>query len=67
MDTNIVVVFCLVDDMLKGFRYQEDPQCQMSDAEVMTVAIIACLYFGGNYTQARELMHSQGYITRMLS
>jgi len=66
MDTQIVVVFCLVDDMLKEMRHREDNQCGMSDAEVMTTAIIAALYFGGNYTQARRLLGSQGYVPKML-
>jgi hypothetical protein len=45
MDTQIVVVFCLIDDLLKALRHPEDRQCQMSDAEVMTIAIVAMLYF----------------------
>ncbi len=32
MDTQIVAVFCLVDDTLKAMRHQEDEQCKMSDA-----------------------------------
>jgi hypothetical protein len=67
MDTQIVAVFCLVADILKAMRHREDEQCKMSDAEVMTTAIIAVLYFGGNYTQARRMLASQGYIPRMLS
>jgi hypothetical protein len=39
----------------------------MFDSEVMTTAIISALYFGGNYTQARRLLASQGYVPRMLS
>jgi len=66
MDTQIVAVFCLVDDMLKVMNHREDRQCEMSDAEVMTTAIIAVLYFGGNYAQARRLLKSQGYVSRML-
>lgn len=67
MDTQIVAVFCLIDDMLKIMRHQEDIQCEMSDAEVMTTAVIATLFFGGNYSHARDLLGSQGYIPRMLS
>jgi hypothetical protein len=66
MDTQIVAVFCLIDDILKAIRHREDEQCQMSDAEVMTTAIIAMLYFGGNYSHARRLLGSQGYVPRML-
>jgi hypothetical protein len=67
MDTKIVAVFCLVDDILKAMKHYEDPQCQMSDAEVMTTAIIAALYFGGNYSHARSMLASHGYVPRMLS
>jgi len=67
MDTQIVAVFCLVDDILKAMRHHEDEQCEMSDAEVMTTAIIAALFCGGNYAQARRMLASQGYVPRMLS
>jgi hypothetical protein len=67
MDNQIIAVYCLCDDMLKALNHREDPQCQMSDAEVMTTAIVAVLCFGGNYVRARELLAEQGYVTRMLS
>ena len=67
MDTQIVAVFCLVDDMLKAIHHYEDPQTQMSDAEVITTAILAALKFGGNYTSAREFLATHGYVPRMLS
>jgi len=38
----------------------------MSDAEVMTVAIVAALYFGGNFALACQMLHEQGYMPRML-
>ena len=52
MDTQIVVVFCLIDDMLKAIHHFEDHQCRMSDAEVMTTAIVAMLHFKGNFCSA---------------
>jgi hypothetical protein len=67
MDTRIVAVFCLIDDMLKALRHYEDPQCQTSDAEVMTIAIIAALYFAGNFEKARVYLHEHGYIPKMLT
>jgi hypothetical protein len=67
MDSQIVAVYCLCDDLLKALYHHEDRQCQMSDAEVMTVAIIATLYFRGNFEIARRFLHEQGYIQRTLS
>jgi hypothetical protein len=67
MDTQIIVVFCLCDDMLKKLHHHEDKQCKMSDAEVMTTAIVAVLYFKGNLSMASRFLHDTGYIPNMLS
>jgi hypothetical protein len=67
MDTQIIVVFCLCADMLKSLRHYEDSQSQMSDAEVMTTAIIAMLYFRGNFSLASRYLFDHRYIPGMLS
>ena len=67
MDTQIIVVFCLCADMLKSLHHHEDRQCQMSDAEVITTAIVAMLYFKGNFSLASRYMFEQRYIPKMLS
>jgi hypothetical protein len=67
MDTEIVAVYCLCDDLLKAMHHVDDRQCQMSDAEVMTTAIVAALHFGGNIELARALLKQQAYMPTMLS
>jgi DDE family transposase len=67
MDTQIIVVFCLCADMLQALHHQEDKQCQMSDAEIMTTAIVAMLYFKGNFCLASRFLYEGRYIPRMLS
>ena len=67
MDTQIVAVYCLCDDLLKALYHPEDPQRLMSDAEVMTVAIVAALFFGGNHETTRQFLQEMGYIPKMLS
>jgi hypothetical protein len=66
MDSQIVAVYCLCDDLLKALYHGEDRQCQMSDAEVMTTALIAALFFGGNHEKARLFLQEMGYIPQML-
>lgn len=66
MDTQIIQVYCLCDDMLKAMHHYEDCQCQLSDAEVMTVAIVAVLNHGGNFVEAGEMRAEHGYIAMML-
>ncbi len=67
MDDHIITVYCLCDDLLKAFHHREDVQCQMSDAEVLTTALMAALYFRGNFESARSFLQEQAYIPRMLS
>jgi hypothetical protein len=53
--------------MLKALHHPQDPQAQMTDAEVMTTAILAALRFGGNFEKARQTLRDEGYMPRMLS
>jgi Transposase DDE domain len=67
MDDTIIATFCLCDDLLKVMHHQEDRQCQMNDAEVMTTALIASLFFRGNHESARAMLQQYGYIPHMVS
>jgi hypothetical protein len=67
MDDKIIAIFCLCDDLLKAMHHQEDCQCQMNDAEIMTTAFIAALFFRGNHESARALLKQYGYIPHMVS
>lgn len=67
MDTQIVAVFCLCDDILKSLSHYEDRQCKIKDAEVITTAIVSGMYFGGNIEKARRHMQEYGYISKMIS
>lgn len=67
MDDQIVAVFTLTSDFLIAMNHSEDPQCRLSDAEVMTTAIVAALYFGGNFEHARRLLQDRRYMPTMLS
>lgn len=62
MDLQIVFVYCRYDDLLKALQHGEDPQCRVSDAESLTTALVAALYFGGNFKRTHEFLHEQGYL-----
>jgi hypothetical protein len=51
MDSRIIFVYCLCDDLLKTLGHREDPQCRVSDAEILTVALVAALDFGGRFNR----------------
>jgi Transposase DDE domain len=67
MDTQIITIFCLCDDMLKAFHHRNDPQSLMTDAEVMTTALVAARFFAGNFEQSRHFLQEHSYIPNMLS
>jgi hypothetical protein len=67
MNNEIVAIYCLCDDMLKAMNHRSDVQQQMSDAEVMTTAIVAAMYFSGNFEKARKHLSAPHYIPKMLS
>src|SRR5215510_4590 len=67
MDDKIIATFCLCDDLLKAMHHQEDRQCQMNDAEIMTTAFVASLFFRGNHESARAMLQQHGYIPHMVS
>jgi hypothetical protein len=67
MEEEITTVFYLCDELLKTVDNQEDSQVKMNNAEIMTVALTASLFFSGNYERSREFLSEHGYIPNMLS
>ncbi|MDT4896408.1 MAG: hypothetical protein QOH25_1485 [Acidobacteriota bacterium] len=62
-----IAIYCFVDDLLKAMQHREDQRCEVSDAEVVTTALCAMLWFGGNFERSRCFLHSSGMMPRMLS
>lgn len=67
MDIEIITIYYLLDQMLCAIDQQDHPSVSMTTAEVMTTAVVAARFFGGNLENARHLLHEQGYIPTMLS
>ena len=67
MDGTIVTCYCLCDDLLQALHHHNDPQCQLSDAEILTIAIVAARFFSGNHALALIFMAEQGYVPVQLS
>ncbi len=60
-------LYCIIDDLLKAVGHSEDSRRSMTDAEVLTTALVAALYFGGNIEHSRHFLHGTGIVPRMLS
>jgi hypothetical protein len=62
-----LAIYCFIDDLLKAMQHREDSRCEFSDAEVVTTAIVAMLFYSGNFERSRQFLHSSGMMPRMLS
>jgi len=48
MVTKTVAIYAFFDDILKSMNYKEPKTRRISDAEIITVVLIAAGYFAGN-------------------
>ena len=67
MEMQIIIAYCVCDDVVKSLGISEDIQIKMSMSEVLTTAIIAAMFFGGNHDKARVFLKEHNYIPNMLS
>jgi len=67
MQDTITTIYCLCDDFLSAYGYQDDPQAEMSTAEVMTTLLVACAFYSGKVEISRLFLAQHGYIPHMLS
>lgn len=62
MDSMIIAIYCICDDLLRYEGHVERSERKITDAEVMTIALVASYAFGGNYNMARWMLAEQKYI-----
>lgn len=55
MEMYATIVYVISDEVLRMFAWSDNPQSVMSNAEVMTFAILTAKFFSGNYKMARYL------------
>ena len=62
-----IAIYCFLDDLLKAMNHRSDIREQINDAQVATTAIIAMLYFGGNYQKSLTSIEESGIFSHSLS
>jgi hypothetical protein len=67
MHLQIITIYCLCADFLTAYGHKDDPQAQMTTAEVMTTALVAAFFFDGKQETSRLFLQEHGYIPKMLS
>jgi hypothetical protein len=66
-DGVIVTVYVVLDDVLRALGHRSHPAAQLSDAEVLTVAVVAALYFQNHQERALQVMQGMRYLSGKLS
>ena len=66
MHDKITAIYCFIDDILKSICYSEDQRRRVSDAELITTAIVSARYFSGHHQHAISFMKGSGLIPQML-
>jgi hypothetical protein len=66
MINEIIVVYALVDDLLKTIGHKDDIRSQMSDAEVITSGIVSAMFFGGNHSLTCCYLKEHNLVPTML-
>mgnify|MGYP000296260212 CR=1 FL=1 len=67
MITEIIAIYAITDDLLKAIGHREDMRVQLSDAEVITTALVAARFFGGNHQNAQDYLKEHGLMPKMVS
>lgn len=55
---NTIAIYVILDDILQTIHHKEDRQRRVNDSLVLTSALIAAWYFGGNWATALHYMRS---------
>lgn len=63
----IIVIYAITDNLLTALEHHEDSRSTMSDAEVITSALVAAKFFGGNQEQAYNYLLKDRLIPNTLS
>ena len=67
MEDTIITTYYLCEEFLKAIGHRDDPQMRLSTAEVMTIALVACAFFGGNIEASRSFLDEHAYIKKAIS
>ncbi len=67
MDDQVIATYGLADDFLRYIRHREPADRAVTDAEILTVALVAAQHFRGNSEAAWRFLIAHGYMCRRLS
>jgi hypothetical protein len=66
-DIKIIACYCIIDDVLRQLGHESHVLAGVSDAEVLTVAVVSALYFQNHHERALFVMKGMHYLTKPIS
>jgi hypothetical protein len=66
-DELIITSYVIIDDVMRSLKHRRHPLAKVSDAEVLTVAVVAAKYFHNNHERALWVLTELGYLSLRLS
>jgi hypothetical protein len=66
MLNKIITIYAIIDNLLKAIAHDEDCRRQMSDAEIITTAVCAAMFFNGNHSKACSYLKAHNLVPKML-
>ena len=67
MNEQAIAIFSICDEIVKSFGFPDNPQHKMSNAEIMTFALISALHYHADYRTTRLVSISCKYFSNILS
>src|SRR5688500_18138626 len=62
---SIVATYVVLDDSLKALGHQDDGRAQVTNAEILTVAVLAARYFQNHHERALTVSQQTGAMGRL--
>lgn len=66
-DINIITAYSIIEDTMRQLGHKSHVLAQVTDAEVLTVAVVSAMYFQNHHERALFVMKGMRYITKPLS
>ena len=64
---HIIGIYVVIDDTMRALGHVSHPLAGVSDAEALTVAVVAAAFFGNHHARALAMLHATGYLSRAFS
>jgi hypothetical protein len=66
-DELIITSYVIIDDVMRSLHHRSHSLAKVTDAEVLTVAVVAAKYFRNNHERALWVLTELGYLSDSLS